>query len=115
MTFYDRLVAATSDARAEFVSLPIIGQALHGDVPRALYLDFLAQAYHHVRHTCPLLALAGWFYVFLSPAAEPGGWKFIVYALGTVSTGVLAYFIMARKQGFWPFAEMAEPSPASRT
>lgn len=58
MMFYDRLLAETADSRAEFISMPIIGRALHGDVPQDLYRDFLAQAYHHVRHTCPLLALA---------------------------------------------------------
>lgn len=58
MDFYDRLMAETEEARAEFVSLPIIGRALKGEIPRRLYLDFLIQAYHHVCHTCPLLALA---------------------------------------------------------
>ncbi|MFZ0694016.1 MAG: iron-containing redox enzyme family protein, partial [Alphaproteobacteria bacterium] len=58
MTFYDRLLAETADARSDFISLPLIGRALNGDVPRDLYLDYLAQAYHHVRHTCPLLAFA---------------------------------------------------------
>ncbi len=58
MTFHDRLLADTNAARAEFLSIPILGRALQGQVPRALYLEFLAQAYHHVRHTCPLLSLA---------------------------------------------------------
>jgi len=58
MTLYDRLLAETADARADFISMPIVGRALHGDVPQGLYLGFLTQAYHHVRHTCPLLALA---------------------------------------------------------
>ena len=58
MTFYDRLLAETKDARSDFISLPLIGRALNGDVPQDLYLDYLAQAYHHVRHTCPLLAFA---------------------------------------------------------
>lgn len=58
MTFYDRLVAETEDARCDFVFMPAIERALNGDVPLELYRDFLAQAYHHVRHTCPLLALA---------------------------------------------------------
>lgn len=58
MTFYDRLLAETANARSDFISLPLIERALNGDVPQDLYLDYLAQAYHHVRHTCPLLAFA---------------------------------------------------------
>lgn len=58
MTFHDRLLAETAAARAEFLSIPILGRALEGCVPRALYIEFLRQAYHHVRHTCPLLSLA---------------------------------------------------------
>ncbi len=58
MTFHDRLLAETAAARAEFLSIPILGRALEGSVPRALYIEFLRQAYHHVRHTCPLLSLA---------------------------------------------------------
>lgn len=54
----DRLLAETEAARAEFLALPILARALRGQVPRALYLEFLRQAYHHVRHTCPLLSLA---------------------------------------------------------
>ena len=58
MTFHDRLIAETAVARTEFLSIPILRRALDGNVPRALYLEFLGQAYHHVCHTCPLMALA---------------------------------------------------------
>ncbi len=62
MTFHDRLLAETAPARADFLSIPLLERALAGNVPRglfrALYLEFLAQAFHHVRHTCPLLSLA---------------------------------------------------------
>jgi pyrroloquinoline quinone (PQQ) biosynthesis protein C len=58
MMLHDRLLAETAAARAEFLSLPLLRRALEGDVPRPLYIDFLTQAYHHVRHTCPLLSLA---------------------------------------------------------
>lgn len=57
-TFYDRLVAETTTARDGFLSIPVIQRAVRGDVPRGLYVDFLVQAYHHVRHTCPLLHFA---------------------------------------------------------
>lgn len=59
MTFHDRLLAETADARAALVSLPIIHRALAGDIVRETYVDFLTQAYHHVRHTVPLLMACG--------------------------------------------------------
>ncbi|MEF3083392.1 iron-containing redox enzyme family protein [Luteimonas sp. SMYT11W] len=59
MTFHERLLADTTDARATLVTLPIIQRALAGDIPRETYIDFLTQAYHHVRHTVPLLMACG--------------------------------------------------------
>ena len=59
MTFHDRLLAETADARATLVTLPIIQRALTGDIAHATYVDFLTQAYHHVRHTVPLLMACG--------------------------------------------------------
>jgi pyrroloquinoline quinone (PQQ) biosynthesis protein C len=58
MPLYERLVVTTEPDRAAFLSIPLIGDALLGRVPRSLYVEFLTQAYHHVRHTCPLLSLA---------------------------------------------------------
>ena len=58
MTFHDRLMSQTADSRRRFLAMPIVSDALRGEVTRDLYLDFLTQAYHHVSHTCPLLALA---------------------------------------------------------
>jgi len=50
-----------------------------------------------------ILALVGWLYVFSSPAFQPGGWKYMLYAFGTIITGAIAYFILAWKKGEWPF------------
>jgi pyrroloquinoline quinone (PQQ) biosynthesis protein C len=58
MTLHDRLLAETQAARVEFLSIPVLRRALDGDVTRTAYVEFLKQAYHHVRHTCPLLSLA---------------------------------------------------------
>jgi pyrroloquinoline quinone (PQQ) biosynthesis protein C len=58
MNFYDELIAQTSAAREEFQTIPIIRAVMGGGVTRAMYVDFLTQAYHHVKHTFPLLALA---------------------------------------------------------
>jgi len=56
--FYDRLIAETERERIGFTSIPLIREALHSGVSRELYVDFLTQAYHHVKHTFPLLAFA---------------------------------------------------------
>jgi pyrroloquinoline quinone (PQQ) biosynthesis protein C len=58
MTPYDQLVSETAAARCEFLAIPLLTRALNGMVPRPLYIEFLTQAYHHVRHTCFLLSLA---------------------------------------------------------
>jgi long-subunit acyl-CoA synthetase (AMP-forming) len=55
MTFFDRLVAATADDRQQLVCAPIIQATLHGEIELPGYLAFLHEAYHHVRHTVPLL------------------------------------------------------------
>lgn len=58
MTFYRRLIEETAVDAAAFRSIPLIRRVLADGADRATYLDFLSQAYHHVRQTCPLLALA---------------------------------------------------------
>ncbi|THD61734.1 MAG: iron-containing redox enzyme family protein [Bradyrhizobium sp.] len=58
MSFYDHLIDETSKDRESFLAIPIIQHAIRNGAPRGLYLDFLTEAYHHVRHTFPLLALA---------------------------------------------------------
>jgi amino acid transporter len=57
-----------------------------------------------------ILALIGWLYVFVSPAGQPGGWKFMVYAFGTIAAGLVAYFILASGKGDWPFAPRTSPA-----
>jgi pyrroloquinoline quinone (PQQ) biosynthesis protein C len=59
MPFYDDLIAATAVDRANLFSAPIITDCLAGVASRASYLAFLGQAYHHVRHTTPLLMSLG--------------------------------------------------------
>jgi pyrroloquinoline quinone (PQQ) biosynthesis protein C len=56
---YIELCARTSAARARLQAAPIIGRALRGDVTHESYLAFLTEAYHHVRHTVPLLMAVG--------------------------------------------------------
>src|SRR5574338_1063896 len=57
--FHDELVRATEPDRAQLLAAPIIQAALRGEVTRGQYIDFLTQAYHHVRHTVPLLMGCG--------------------------------------------------------
>ena len=59
MPFYDQLAAHTAANRDRFLSIPVIQRALSGQVSREEYLDYLAQAYHHVKHTVPLLKACG--------------------------------------------------------
>jgi pyrroloquinoline quinone (PQQ) biosynthesis protein C len=59
MSNFAELTARTASRRAQLQTLPIISRALRGEVSRGLYLAFLAQAYHHVRHTVPLLMAVG--------------------------------------------------------
>jgi len=58
MEFYERLFAETTEARRGFMSIPVIKRAVVEGVSRDLYLAFLGQAFHHVKHTCPLLQRA---------------------------------------------------------
>lgn len=59
MPFFDDLVEATAGPRAEFLHIPAVHLGLQGRVGLDTYLAFLAQAYHHVSHTVPLLMACG--------------------------------------------------------
>jgi pyrroloquinoline quinone (PQQ) biosynthesis protein C len=58
MSFYERLKTATQVERQDFLSLPLVQRTIKSGASRELYLDFLGEAYHHVKHTFPQLALA---------------------------------------------------------
>ena len=59
MSFHSELLAKTQQERATLISVPIIQSALGGQIAREDYVAFLGQAYHHVRHTVPLLMACG--------------------------------------------------------
>ena len=59
MNFFERLQNETQDERNYLLSSPIIGRCMSGDITLGDYVEFLAQAYHHVKHTVPLLMAAG--------------------------------------------------------
>ena len=59
MSFYEHLIQATSSERSHLLAAPAIADCLRGQAGHATYLAFLGQAYHHVRHTTPLLMATG--------------------------------------------------------
>jgi pyrroloquinoline quinone (PQQ) biosynthesis protein C len=59
MSFYRELAATTQAGRAFLHSAPVIRRCMEGGATRELYVAFLTQAYHHVRHTVPLLMAVG--------------------------------------------------------
>lgn len=59
MSFFNTLQAATQQERDTLFNLPVIRQALSGEVTLDSYRAFLGQAYYHVRHTVPLMMACG--------------------------------------------------------
>jgi hypothetical protein len=59
MSFYDALLEQTSAERTYLLGAPIIAQAMAGTVSLNSYVAFLTEAYHHVKHTVPLLMACG--------------------------------------------------------
>lgn len=59
MSAYERLTRLTAPERAWLHAAPVIGRALAGQITREIYVAFLTEAFHHVRHTVPLLMAVG--------------------------------------------------------
>ena len=59
MGFAQTLALETADGRAFLLAAPAIQRCMAGEVTRSLYVAFLTQAYHHVKHTVPLLMAVG--------------------------------------------------------
>ena len=59
MPFYDTLQQATEQQRNNLMSAPVIQAVLDGRFDIESYRFFLAQAYHHVKHTVPLMMACG--------------------------------------------------------
>ncbi len=57
-SFFERLVADTAAARASFQQTRQIQDALRGMVSLQTYQAYLVEAYHHVKHTVPLMTAA---------------------------------------------------------
>ncbi len=54
-----QLASDTRDDRERLQAAPIIAAALAGRVDRAQYIAFLLRAFHHVKHTVPLMMACG--------------------------------------------------------
>jgi len=59
MSFYGRLIAETEAERNAMLAIPFIQQGAAGKLSLQSYQAFLGQAYHHVKHTVPLLMACG--------------------------------------------------------
>ena len=78
MDLFQRLQIETQAEQEWLASLPIIQAALSGNISQAVYVEYLAQAYHHVKHTVPLMmscganliAKARWVQVFMAEYIE---------------------------------------------
>lgn len=57
--FFNTLVNKTEEAKQELFNQPVIQKTLAGEITLSRYQTFLTQAYHHVKHTVPLLMACG--------------------------------------------------------
>ncbi|HQS37961.1 MAG: biliverdin-producing heme oxygenase [Methylotenera sp. 24-45-7] len=74
MTFYETLLKETEKERNELMALPLIQQGAAGNISLQTYIGFLTQAYHHVKHTTPLLMACG--------SRLPGHYEWLRTAIG---------------------------------
>lgn len=59
MKFFNVLTSSTVEERDYLLQAPIINNSIKGAITLPEYVSFLLQAYHHVKHTVPLLMLVG--------------------------------------------------------
>jgi len=59
MNFFDTLQEQTQTEREYLFASPMIQAALRGEAQKHSYVAFLSEAFHHVRHTVPLLMACG--------------------------------------------------------
>ena len=59
MKFFQILQSETTGERAQLLDNSLVHRAMAGELTLQQYVAFLCQAYHHVKHTVPLLMAAG--------------------------------------------------------
>lgn len=67
-TFYETLYKETETQRYELYNTPLVKMAMNGDITVDIYIKYLTQAYHHVKHTIPFLMTMG------SKLGDDKGW-----------------------------------------
>lgn len=58
MTFFHRLITETAAGQQTLAAVPQIQDGLTGHISRETYIAYLTEAYHHVKHTVPLMQAA---------------------------------------------------------
>ncbi len=59
MSFFNTLKQQTREAQLTMLNAPIFQACQNGEIDRDTYVAFLTQAFHHVKHTVPLLMACG--------------------------------------------------------
>ncbi len=59
MPFFNELMHATETERSELFMVPQLQAGARGEISLETYIAFLTEAYHHVKHTVPLLMACG--------------------------------------------------------
>jgi thiaminase len=57
--FFSQLMEQTQAERESLFSIPFVQRGARGELALESYVAFLTQAYHHVKHTTPLLMACG--------------------------------------------------------
>jgi thiaminase len=57
--FFNQLLAQTEAERTALLEIPFVQHGARGELSLESYVAFLIQAYHHVKHTTPLLMACG--------------------------------------------------------
>ena len=57
-SFFERLVQETTTEQQYLSNIPQIMDAMKGDISLETYIAYLTEAYHHVKHTVPLMECA---------------------------------------------------------
>jgi hypothetical protein len=58
VTFFQRLITETAQGQQTLAAVPQIQDGLAGAISRETYIAYLTEAYHHVKHTVPLMQAA---------------------------------------------------------
>ncbi len=53
--FFETLKQQTQPAQQNMLQAPIFAACARGEIDKDTYVAFLTQAFHHVKHTVPLL------------------------------------------------------------